>query len=84
MTASRTWRNYTDRLAEQALGTPYPTLNYRYTRLDAELVRAVGERGAVVTLFDLTVRESNTTAEDRRTRRGYRTGAVLIGYRMSF
>ena len=84
MTASRTWRNYTDRLAEQALGAPYPTLNYRYTRLDAELVRAVGERGAVVALFDLTVRESNTTAEDRRTRRGYRTGAVLMGYRLSF
>lgn len=84
MTASRTWRNYTHRLAEQALGAPYPTLNYRYTRLDAELERAVGDRGAIVALFDLTVRGSNTTAEDRRTRRGYRTGAVLIGYRMSF
>lgn len=84
MAASRTWRNYTDRLAEQALGTPYPTLNYRYSRLDVELARMVGQRGSVVALFDLTVRESNTTAEDRRTRRGYRTGAVLVGYRMAF
>ncbi len=84
MTVSRTWRNYTDRLAEQAIGAPYPTLNYRYNRLDAELAREVGERGTVVALFDLTIRESNTTAEDRRTRRGYRTGAVLVGYRFAF
>lgn len=84
VTGSRTWRDYTDRLAEQALGAPYPTLIYRYTRLDAEVVRDLGERSAIVALVDLTVRGSNTTAEDRRTRRGYRTGAVLIGYRMAF
>lgn len=84
LTASRTWRNYTDRLAEQKNGVPYPTLDYRYTRLDGALTRSIGKRAELEMMVDLTARGTNTTAEDRRTRRGYRTGSVLLGYRMQF
>ncbi len=84
VTTSQTWRDYTDRLAEQAFGTPYPTLKYRYTRLNGEINRTVGQQGEILVLVDAAIRASNTTAQDRRTRRGYRTGTVLIGYRLSF
>lgn len=84
LSASRTWRNYTDRLAEQADGVPYPTLNYRYNRLDGLVTYRTGKRSSLIAVVDLTARETNTTAVDRRTRREYRTGSVLVGWRMGF
>lgn len=84
LSASRTWRDYTDRLAEQVAGVPYPNLLYRFSRLDAQASRRLGKRSAIELRCDLDYRGSNTTAEDRRTRRGYRTGSLLLGYRLQF
>jgi hypothetical protein len=77
--ASYTHRNYTDRLAEQAGPTPYPLLTYTYLRLDLGVEYRLRKGLLLTGLIDFTDRGSNTTALDRRTRREYVTGAVLIG-----
>lgn len=76
---SYTWRTYTDRPAEQAVGVPFPLLKYTYLRCDLIAEYRLRKGLLLTTLVDFTARTSNTTAEDRRTRRGYRTGTVMIG-----
>lgn len=77
-------RNYTDRLAEQATGVPYPTLRYRYLRFDAEARRPLIENWSVVAQFEGAWRLSNTTATTTRVRRSYRTALASIGLLWEF
>lgn len=81
---SYTWREYTDRLAEQITPTPYPLLKYNYLRLDLKAEYRLRKGLLLLGLIDFTQRSSNTTAVDRRTRRAYQTGSILIGLSAEF
>lgn len=76
-----TMRNYTDRLAEQAAGTPYPLLTYRYFRANLRLERIVGKNFAVWTAGGFTSRISNTDLLTTRVRRSYSNADIFIGIR---
>lgn len=76
---SYTWREYTDRLAEQQTPTPYPLLKYNYLRVDASAEYRLRKGLLLLAVVDFTQRTSNTTAIDRRTRREYNTATFLLG-----
>jgi hypothetical protein len=76
---SYTWREYTDRLAEQQTPTPFPLLKYNYLRIDASAEYRLRKGLLLLAMLDFTQRTSNTTAIDRRTRREYNTATLLVG-----
>lgn len=76
---SYTWREYTDRLAEQQTPTPFPLLKYNYLRVDASAEYRLRKGLLLLAMVDFTQRTSNTTAIDRRTRRAYNTATFLVG-----
>ena len=81
---SYTWREYTDRLAEQQSPAPFPLLKYNYIRLDLSAEYRLKKGLLLLAMADFTQRTSNTTAIDRRTRREYATAMVLVGLSAEF
>jgi hypothetical protein len=80
--AGYTFRNYTDRLADQAAGTPFPLLVYRYFRTSLRIEKILGEKFALWTEASYTSRESNTDLLTTRVRRSYTNGAFFFGLRV--
>lgn len=82
--ASYTIRNYTDRLAAEASGTPYPLLEYRYARASGRVERYLGSGFGLWMEAAVTNRNSNTTSELTRVRRSYLNGELLGGLTWEF
>ena len=77
--ASYTSRDYTDRLAQQQEGTPFPTLEYRYIRASAMVRYDVGSGFGVFAQGAMNNRDSNTSEVTTRVRRSYEAYEVLVG-----
>lgn len=77
--AGFTRRNYTDRLAKQESGVPYPTLRYDYLRTGVRIQRFLKRGFSVFTDFDRAARDSNTTLQTTRVRRSYTNAIAMLG-----
>jgi hypothetical protein len=78
-----TLRNYTDRLAEQDAGTPYPLLTYRYFRTTLQVERVIGKNFSLWASTGYTSRQSNTDLLTTRVRRSYSNTDFLLGVKAS-
>lgn len=78
---SYTSRNYTDRLARQQEGVPFPNLEYRYLRASTTIERELGSGFAVWVEANYANRNSNTTLINTRVRRSYENWQVMGGLR---
>lgn len=80
---SYTSRNYSDRLAQQQEGVPFPNLEYRYLRGSLTLERELSKGFAVWAEANYANRTSNTTLINTRVRRSYENWQMMGGIRWS-
>lgn len=78
---SYTIRDYTDRLARQSEGLPFPKLEYRYLRMKLRAARSIKGGFEAFTELGRTHRESNTSLIQTRVRRPYVNNYAMIGLR---
>lgn len=79
-----TRRDYTDRLAKQQEGVPYPNLRYTYLRTGLRIEHHVNSSFSIWADVDRTARESNTSLLTTRVRRSYENYLFMVGITASW
>ncbi|MCH2197278.1 MAG: hypothetical protein MK081_00725 [Flavobacteriales bacterium] len=81
---SYTSRDYDDRLAREAEGVPFPTLEYTNLRANAKMMRRHKGNRRLRIEGGYASRESNTTEITTRVRRSYTNAFGMLGIQWSF